>query len=71
MDNMLAMLGMEGCKPTSTPMVRKGSAANGDKEMLEGSETETYRSVVGILMYYKRHRFELHYVGASRRPRVT
>ena len=57
----LAMLGMESCKPTSTPMVRKGSAANDDQEMLEGSEAETYRSVVGILMYLKRHRFDLHY----------
>ena len=44
-DNMLAMLGMESCKPTSTPM----------------KEAETYRSVVGILMYFKRHRFDLHY----------
>ena len=35
-DNVLAMLGMEGCKPTSTPMVRKESAANGDEEMLQG-----------------------------------
>ena len=59
-DNMLAMLGMESCKPTSTPMVRKESAANDDEEMLEGSGAETYRSVVGILMYFKRHRFDLH-----------
>ena len=29
-DNTLAMLGMESCKPTSTPMVRKESAANDD-----------------------------------------
>ena len=35
-DNMLAMVGMDGCKPTNTPMVRKESAANGDEEMLEG-----------------------------------
>ena len=64
-DNMLAMLGMESCKPTSTPMVRKESAANDDQEMLEGSETETYRSVVGILRYFKRHRFDLHYAAKS------
>ena len=64
-DNMLAMLGMESCKPTSTPMVRKESAANDDQEMLEGSEAETYRSVVGILMYFKRHRFDLHYAAKS------
>ena len=49
-DNMLAMLGMESCKPTSTPTVRKDSAANDDQEVLEGSKAETYRSVVGILM---------------------
>ena len=48
-DNMLAMLGMESCKPTSTPMVRKESAANNDEEVLEGSEAETHRSVVGRL----------------------
>ena len=65
MDNMLAMLGMESCKPTSTPMVRKESAANVDQEMLEGSEAETYRSVVGMLMYFKRHRFDLHYAAKS------
>ena len=35
-DNMLTMLGMESRKPTSTPLVRKESAANGDEEMLEG-----------------------------------
>ena len=46
-------------------MVRKESAANGDEEMLEGSEAETYRSVVGILMYIKRHRFGLHYAAKS------
>ena len=46
-DNMLTMLGLESCKPTSTPMVRKESVANDDQEMLEGSEAETYRSVVG------------------------
>ena len=46
-------------------MVRKESAANGDEEMLEGSEAETYRSVVGILMYFKRHRFDLHYAAKS------
>ena len=44
-------------------MVRNESAANDDQEMLEGSEAETYRSVVGILMYFKRHRFDLHYAG--------
>ena len=58
-DNMLTLMGMESCKPTSIPMVRKESAANGDEEMLEGSEAETNRSVVGILMYFKRHRFDL------------
>ena len=56
---------VESCKPTSTPMVRKESAAIGDEEMLEGSEAETYRSVVGILMYFKRHRFDLHYAAKS------
>ena len=61
MDNMLTMLGMESCKPTNTPMVRKESVANDDQEMLEGSEAETYRFFVGILMYIKRHRFDLHY----------
>ena len=64
-DNMLTSTGMESCKPTSTPMVRKESAANGDEEMLEGSEAETYRSVVGILMYFRRHRFDLHYAAKS------
>ena len=63
--NMLTMLGMESCKPTSTPMVRKESAANDDQEMLEGSEAEAYRSVVGILMNFKRHRFDLHYAAKS------
>ena len=57
--------GVEGCKPTNTPMVRKESAANGDEEMLEGSEDETYRSVVGLLMYFKRHRFDLHNVAKT------
>ena len=46
-------------------MVRKESVANDDQEMLEGSEAETYRSVVGILMYFKRHRFDLHYAAKS------
>ena len=46
-------------------MVRKESAANDDQEMLEGSEAETNRSVVGILMYFKRHRFDLHYAAKS------
>ena len=64
-DNMFTMLGMESCKPTSTPMVRKESVANDDQEMLEGSEAETYRSVVGILMYFKRHRFDLHNAAKS------
>ena len=64
-DNMLAMLGMESSKPTNTPMVRKKSAANDDQEMLEGSEAEKFRSIVGILMYFKRHRFDLHYVARS------
>ena len=56
-DNMLTMLGMES--------LRKESVANDDQEMLEGSEAETYRSVVGILMYFKRHRFDLHYAAKS------
>ena len=64
-DNILTMLGMESCEPTSTQMVRKESAANDDQEMLEGSEAETCRSVVGILMYFKRHRFDLHYAAKS------
>ena len=64
-DNMLSLMGMESCKPTSSPMVRKESAANDDEEMLEGSEAETYRSVVGILMYFKRHRFDLQYASKS------
>ena len=64
-DNMLTMLGMESCKPTFTPMVRKESLANDDQELLDGSEAETYRSVVGILMYFKRHRFDLHYAAKS------
>ena len=50
-DNMLTMLCMESCKPTRAPMVREASVANDAQEMLEGSEAETYRSVVGILMY--------------------
>ena len=76
-DTMLTLMGMESCKPTRTPMVRKEPAANGNEEMLEGSEAETYRSVVGILMYFKRHRFDLHYAAkfwqwrARRRPSVT
>ena len=48
-DNMLAMLGMESCKPTNTPMVRKESAANDNQEMLEGSKAETYRSAPLLL----------------------
>ena len=64
-DNMLTMLGMESCKPTNTPMVRNESVANDDHEMLEGSEAETYRSVVGILMCFKRHRFDLHCAAKS------
>ena len=64
-DNMLTMLGMESCKPTSTPMVRKESVADDDQEMLESSEAETYLSIVGILMYFKRHRFDLHYAAKS------
>ena len=64
-DNKFAMLGIESCKPTSTPMVRKELASNDDQEMLEGSEAETCRSVVGILMYFNRHRFDLHYPSKS------
>ena len=44
-DNTPAMLSMEGCKPTDTPMVRKESAANMDEELLERSESEMYPSV--------------------------
>ena len=33
--------------------------------MLEGSEAVTYRSVVGILMHFKRHRFDLHNAAKS------
>ena len=64
-DNMLTMLGKESCKPPSTPIVRKESAANGDEEMLEGSEAEMYRSVMGILIHSKRHRFDLHHAAKS------
>ena len=53
------MLGMASCEPTNTPMVREESAANDDQEILEGSEAETHRLVVGILTYFKRHRFDL------------
>ena len=63
--DMLTMLTMEGCKPTDTLMVRKESAANSDDEMLEEPEAETYRSIVGVLMYFKRHRFDLHHVAKS------
>ena len=59
------MLSMEGCEPTDTPMVQKESVANGGEELLEGPEADTYRSVVGTLMYFKRHRFDLHYVAKS------
>ena len=52
-------------------MVRKEAAANGDEEMLEGSEAETYRSVVGILMHPKRHRFDLHYAAKSHETSET
>ena len=45
-------------------MVRKESATNGDDEMLEGSDAETYRSVVGIMTDFKRHRFDLHYAAS-------
>ena len=58
-DNMLTLMGME------SSMVRKESAANGDEEMLKRSEAETCRSVVGILMYFKRHSFDLHYAAKS------
>ena len=33
--------------------------------MLEGSDAETYRSVVGILMYFKGYCFDLHYAAKS------
>ena len=36
----------------SMPVLRNQSAANGTEEMLESSEAETYRSIVGILMYF-------------------
>ena len=64
-DNMLAMPGMESCKPRSTPMVRKRVCGKRRPIELEGSEAETYRSVVGILMYFKRHRFDLHHAAKS------
>ena len=76
-DNRLAVLGMENRKLTITPMERKESAANGDEEMLEGSEAETYRSVVGILMYLRDTvstcitRQSLWQWRGPRRPRVT
>ena len=59
------MLTMVTREPTDTLMVRKESAANGDEELLEEPKAETYRSVVGILTYFKRHRFDLHYVAKS------
>ena len=62
---MVTMLGMENCKPTNTPMVRNESVANDDQDMLERSEAETYRSIVGILMYFKIHRFDLHHAAKS------
>ena len=43
MDDVLAMLGMESCKPTSTLMVRKESAANGDEEMLDVFQETPFR----------------------------
>ena len=58
-DDMLTLMGMESCQPTSTPMVRKESAANGDAEMLEGSEAWTCRSVVGLLTYLQETPFRL------------
>ena len=77
-DNMLTMPSMESCKPTSTPMVRKESAANDDQEMLEGSEAETDRSVVGHLDVFSRDtvstcitRQSLWQWRVPRRPRVT
>ena len=54
MGNMSAMLSMEGCKPTDALMVLKECAENGDEELLERSESETYRSLVGILTCFKR-----------------
>ena len=39
-DNMPAMLSMEGCKPTDTPMVRKEPRANIDEELLKRSESD-------------------------------
>ena len=65
-DNMPSMLSMEGCKPTDTPMVRKENPQQTvTRSCLERSEGETYRSVVGILMFFKRHRFELHDLAKS------
>ena len=49
-----------GCFVKKKVTHKDKSVANDDQEMLEGSEAETYRSVVGILMYFKRHRFDLH-----------
>ena len=43
-DNMLAILSMEGCKPTDMPMVRKESAANGDEELLERLESDARKT---------------------------
>ena len=44
---MLAMLGMESCKPTSTLMVRKESAANGT--LIRGRDASVGCGHLGVL----------------------
>ena len=64
-DNMLDIMGMKNCRTVDTPMVHKESPEEGDDIPLTEDEQKKYQVVCGILMYYKRHRFDLHYAGKS------
>jgi len=48
---ILALLGMENCKPVATPMVDSTAISAEDLELLGGDDARTYRSGTGIALY--------------------
>ncbi len=70
-DNMLNIMGMTGCRTVDTPMVPKEASDEYDNEPLEPEVQKKFQMVVGILMYYRRHRYDLHYAAKSLAMRAS
>ena len=58
-NKILVLLGMEECKPVSTPGLPENDIVDGDEEDANGKDVSVFRSGTGLALYLRNYLFDI------------